>query len=328
MSDTKIKGRLLLLEHYLEENTDEQHSLTTDELIEVYEQNGYKANRNTIRDDISALIESGIDIITEYKGRSKVFYIGNRLFELAEIKTLVDAVSSSRFITAEKSDALIEKLTKLTSVHNRKSLTETALSADRIKTDSTGIFLTIDKVNAAIREKKKIRFQYIDYLPTKEKILRHDGKWYIVSPQTLIWNDDRYYVPSYSEEKGCIVPFRIDRMCSVELTDETAIHDESFDPAEYCRKVLKMYDGDVEEQKVTLEAPNRYMLNVIDRFGEDIKTEQEDDEHFTAEIIVRPSTTFFAWVFQFGGDIKILNPSDVKTRYLDMINKVKSAQNV
>ena len=106
MSDTKIKGRLLLLEYYLEENTDEQHALTTDELIEVYEHNGYKANRNTIRDDISTLEESGIDIITEYKGRSKVFYIGNRLFELAEIKTLVDAVSSSRFITAEKSDAL------------------------------------------------------------------------------------------------------------------------------------------------------------------------------------------------------------------------------
>ena len=189
MSDTKIKDRILLLEHYFEENTDELHTLTTEELIAICEQNGCKANRNTIRDDISALKKSGLDIITDQKGKSKAFYIGNRLFELAEIKTLIDAVSSSRFITEQKSSELIEKLTKITSVYNRDALTDNAIFSDRIKTDSSGIFLTIDTINAAISEKKKIRFRYVDYLPTKEKILRHDGKWYVVSPQTLIWND-------------------------------------------------------------------------------------------------------------------------------------------
>ena len=327
MSDTKIKDRILLLEHYFEENTDELHTLTTEELIAICEQNGCRANRNTIRDDISALKKSGLDIITDQKGKSKAFYIGNSLFELAEIKTLIDAVSSSRFITEQKSSELIEKLTKLTSVYNRDALTDNAIFSDRIKTDSSGIFLTIDTINAAISEKKKIRFRYVDYLPTKEKILRHDGKWYVVSPQTLIWNDDRYYVPSYSEEKSCIVPLRIDRMRNVELTDETAVHDNSFDPAEYCRKVLKMYDGDVEEQIVTLEAPNRYMLNVIDRFGEDILTEQTDEKHFIAKISVRPSSTFFAWIFQFEGDIRILKPENVKERYQEMLNRVNTAQN-
>ena len=116
-------------------------------------------------------------------------------------------------------------------------------------------------------------------------------------------------------------------MRNVELTDESAVNDVNFDPAEYCRKVLKMYDGDVEEQKVTIEAPNRYMLNVIDSFSEDIITEQADEEHLIAIISVRPSATFFAWIFQFEGGIRLLKPDSVNERYQAMLSKAKTAPN-
>lgn len=211
-------------------------------------------------------------------------------------------------------------------MHYRDSLINSASFSTRLKTDSTGIFLTIDKVNLAISEGKKISFQYVDYLPTKEEILRHDGKKYIVSPQALLWNNDRYYVPSYSEEKQGIVPFRIDRMRNVEITDEPAARDKSFDPAEYSRKVLKMYDGDIKEQKVTIEADNKYMVNVIDRFGEDIDTKAVDDDRFQAAVTVSPSSTFFAWIFQFRGDVRITAPDEVKNRYLKMLTDVKICQ--
>ena len=319
-----IKGRLLFLEHYLQTYTDDQHSVTTEELIEIYSTHGFKANRNTIRDDIAILTSSGIDVIQSYKGKQRAYHIGGRIFDLAEIKTLVDAVCSSHFIAAKKSEELVQKLTQLTSIHNREMLTHSAFAA--IKAETPNIFITIDKINEAISCGKKISFQYIDYMPDKTEVLRHDGKRYIVSPQTFLWNDDRYYVPSYSEEKGCIVPFRVDRMRNVEISETEAMLDSTFNAAEYTRKVLKMYDGDLPEQEVTLIADNKHMLSMIDRYGEDIETDVVDDGHFKATVSVCPSATFFAWVFQFSGQIMIAAPEDVKHRYREMLMQSLTSQ--
>lgn len=325
-TSTTIKGRLLFLEHYLQTYTDDQHSVSTDELIEIYASNGFKANRNTIRDDIAILSSSGVDVIQSYKGKQRAYHIGNRLFDLAEVKTLVDAVCSSHFIAAKKSEELIAKLTQLTSIHYRDTLAYSAFAAGRIKAETPNIFITIDKINDAIGRGKKISFQYIDYLPDKTEVLRHDGKRYIVSPQTFLWNDDRYYVPSFSEEKGCIIPFRVDRMRNVEILEAARFIDSSFDSSEYTRKVLKMYDGDLPEQEVTLIADNKHMLSIIDRFGEDIETAVVDDEHFKAVVTVCPSITFFAWVFQFSGQIRIAEPEDVKERYKNLLTQILTEQ--
>ena len=149
--------------------------------------------------------------------------------------------------------------------------------------------------------------------------MRHDGKEYKVSPQALVWNDDRYYVPSYSEEKNCIVPFRIDRMRNVAVLDDNAYIDSQFNIADYSKMVLQMFDGNEEECEVTLIAENKYMLNIIDRFGEDVPTEIIDTEHFSAKVAVRPSLTFFSWVFQFRGGISITAPDDVTDSYRAML---------
>ena len=326
LSTINTKGRLLFLEHYLLENTDEEHPVTTEELIRIYDKHGYKANRNTIRDGISVLQESGIDIVIDQHGKYKTFCIGSRLFEPAEIKMLADAVASSRFITREKSKALIIKLTELASKHNRKRLMKNALSTNMIKSVSRGIFLSIDKISTAIESGKKISFKYIDYLPTKEEFLRHGGKVYVVSPYALLWNDDRYYVPSYSDEKHCIVPFRVDRMRNVKILKEDSVSDNSFDAAEYSRKVLQMFDGNEPECDVTLIAENKYMLNIIDRFGEDVQTKIIDNEHFSAVVTVRPSVTFFAWVFRFSGGIRITAPNDVVLSYAEKLKQAMTAQ--
>ncbi len=324
MSDTK--GRLLFLEHYLMEHTDENHMITTDEMIRIYEEHGFKANRNTIRDDIAVLQASDVDVISERVGNGKGYYICGRQFELAELKTLVDAVTSSRFISKRKSEELIQKIAGLTNEQNREHLMARTFTADRIKPETLGTFITVDTIAAAIEQGKKISFQYIDYLPTKEVVLRHDGKVYVASPYCFLWNDDRYYVLSFSEEKGCVVAFRIDRMRNVAVSEEDAVKDESFNPSEYSRTVLKMFDGNLEDREEMLVAENKLMLNVLDRFGENIETTIVDDQHFRAVVRVRPSATFFSWVFQFSGQIMIAGPADVKQTYELMLDIVRYCQ--
>lgn len=324
------KGRVLFLRKYLEEHTDDDHVITTEELIRLYEENGYKAQRQTIADDVAVLVSSGFEVIVNQVARNKTktnaYHIGARLFELPELKLLVDAVSSSRFITAEKSELLIKKLSQLTNEENRAGLSARIYTGDRLKTTNPNVLVNIDTIYNAIRDKKKITFHYWDYAPNKAKILKHDGEDYIVSPYVLLWNDDRYYVPGYSEKHQDTVKFRVDRMCDVQIMDEDAHIDPEFNAAEYSKKVIKMYDDKLPERTVTLRCQNEHMKNVLDRFGEDIKTTTVNKDSFRARVTVVPSSTFFGWVMQYKGGILIERPDEVKRNYEEMLSVIQAKQ--
>ncbi len=327
---TGNKGRILFLRRYLEEHTDDGHAITTEELIRLYEENGYKANRQTIADDVAVLVDSGIDVIMDhvpkYKTRTNAYHIGARLFELPELKLMVDAIASSRFITAEKSDLLISKLAQLTNAENRGDLSARLYTGDRLKTSNPNVLVTIDTVYNAIREGKKLSFRYWDHAPTGKRVLRHDGEEYIVSPYALIWDDDRYYMPSFSDKRQKIVKFRVDRMCDVKILDEDAVADPDFNAAEYCRKVIKMYDDNLPQCTVTLRCENELMKNVMDRFGESIGTEIADEKSFRAWVSVVPSSTFYGWVIQYKGGILIEGPEKVKQKYEETLNGILETQ--
>ena len=313
------KSRLLFLLRFLYENTDDEHAFSTGELIRILADNGFAANRKTIRDDIDMLCDAGYEILIDKDGKSNSYHFGSRLFEMPELKMLVDAVSSSRFISAEKSEVLIRKISSLASRYEENELTARIFAAERIKGDNGKIFLISDAANQAINRGKKISFQYYDYLPTKEKVLRHGGEVYILSPYALIWSDDRYYLVGYSDKREALAAFRIDRMTIPKILDEPAVENTSFDPADYTNKVIHMYSG--PEQLVTLRCENGQMRSVIDKFGEDIRVEIEDEGHFLAEVKVQASPTFYAWVFQFGGDIRIAGPADVRKEFFAMAQK-------
>ena len=195
---------------------------------------------------------------------------------------LVDAVSSSRFITMGKSEMLISKLAKLTNEQNRAALTARIFTADRIKTSNTVVFHTTDTICRAMEDGKKIRFHYWNYNPQKEHILRHDGEWFIASPYALIWDDERYYLAAYSDFREKVVTFRVDRMCDVEITEEAAVRDDSFNAGEFAKTTFKMIDEDFLDSKVILICDNQFMQNVVDRFGEEIETTVLDDSTFRA----------------------------------------------
>ena len=309
------------------DHTDDENCVSTEDLIRIYEENGFKANRHTIKDNIDTLDANGIEIICERKGSGKTYYhVGARLFELAELKMLVDAVSSSRFITKSKSDTLIKKLTELTNKQNRTSLTASIITAYHIKTTNPVVFQTVDTVYRAIDSGKKISFHYYCFTPEKRRVFKNEGREYVVSPYALIWNDDRYYLVAKYKQEESVVTFRIDRIHGVVILDESATKDDGFNPSEYARKTVMMYDGGVSEQEVVLSCDNELMQDVVDKFGEEIETDILNDDAFSAKVVVRPSRTFFCWVFGFCGGIRILKPQSVRNQYESLLREVLTMQ--
>ena len=273
---------LLLLQQYLYEHTDDRHPVSVADILAFWQEHGIQAGRKSVYSAIEVLQSSGMDIVC-VKSTQNQYFVGERLFELPELKLLVDAVESSRFITAKKSKRLIEKLGKLTSESHARQLDRHIYMEGTAKPENECIYYSVDEIHNAIQDKRQITFQYYEYTPQKEKILKHNGYRYQFSPYALIW--------------------------SRESSDQAAVCMPDFDPAEYVRKIFGMYPDDL--CTVELLCENEVMRSVIDRFGEEVSTVTADDGHFKAIVEVAPSPPFFAWVFTFCGKIQILGPAEV-----------------
>ena len=307
--------RLLLLLKLLYEQTDETHFVSGADILKYWEDAGIRANRKNVYGDVQLLLDAGHDII-RVKSKQNRYFIGSRIFELPELKLLADAVASSHLVTEKKSAALLQKLGRLTSVHNAGHLNRPVYMEGTTKPDNEAIYYGIDAIQTAIHMRQAISFQYYEYTPKKEKVLKHKGYRYVFSPYALIWNRDFYYAVGWSQKHGKLAQFRVDRMTRIRQSDAEYTADPSFDPAGYVREVFGMYHD--ETQRMTLLCENHAMKNVIDRFGEDVCTEIVDARHFRAVVDAAPSPPFFAWVFTFGGAIRIEGPADVLAKMKDM----------
>ena len=321
MGSQKNKQRILRILKYLYEFTDEQHTVTNQELVAMFADDVTSGNRKTIKNDIDVLTEAGFDVITSKQYRNS-YYMASRIFEVPEVKMLIDAVASSRFITKEKSDALIGKLSKLVSKPQAETLVRHMYSADVLKPNNELIYYVIDVITDAINACRQIRFQYYDYLPSKEKILKNNGEDYYLSPIAMVWDDNHYYVIGHSEKhpEPFIINFRIDRICHAEITDVPSIlPEDGFDVEEYVNRQFRMNVGETVE--VVLECTNERMRNVIDHFGEEVETWISDEEHFYVRAQVADSPTFYSWAFGFVGEIRIVEPVSVVKKYRKMLRK-------
>lgn len=315
-----MKRRLLLVQRLLYESTDEQHPLTTFEILEYLENQGIITNRKTLKGDIDIMVDCGMDIITVQSKPNKYFW-GAREFEQAELKLLIDAVSSSRFITQKKSQILAKKIMTLSNKHGQKELKRNIYETNRIKSKNESLLYVVDAVNEAISSKKKIAFQYTDYTSEKKKVLKNSGEVYTLSPYALFWNEDFYYVVGYSDKHGNISSFRADRICHIELLEEKAVRkSKDFSLERYSRQIFEMYDGDTV--KVKLECRNYIMRYVIDRFGESVETELATEDTFYAYPEVALSPNFYSWVFKFAGEIKIISPDKAKSTLNEMAQSI------
>ena len=323
----ETKPRILYLLRILEQYTDEEHPLTTKQLIDkLQDEYGISAHRTTLSKDIAALQEFGVDIVTVHSTQSK-YFIGSRKFELPELKLLIDAVESSRFITAKKSESLIRKIHTLTSQGQVSKLRRNNYVVDRIKPDNEQIYYIVDTINDAINEGKQISFQYYDYSGLKKKVLKNKGEIYKLSPYKLLWSGDYYYVIGYSEKKGKVINFRVDRIAAAPtILSENAIPvPKDFDLENFTKEVFFMFSGD--EVEVDLQCDNSLMKTMIDRFGENVKTLAYDMTSFRLITEVSVSPTFFGRVFGFDGKVKILGPKNVKEQYYKMISEAMNSLN-
>ncbi len=288
--------------HLLQQQTDEDHQLSTAEIVAHYTELGVPTDRKTVKTDIDAMIACGIDIVSTRGTQTRYFYAGRR-FELPELKLLIDAVEASKFITARKSEDLVKKLTAMASEKSAEELKRHLYTIGRIKPENESIYYVVDVIHRAINAERQISFQYYEYNANRERVPRHGGKHYVFSPYAMLYNEDKYYVLGYSEEHEKIATFRVDRMGIPEMLPETVRpRPENFDPVDYTVNVFSMYDG--KSVTVKLLCANHLMDCVIDRFGDEVRTAFVDDEHFTAKVEVSVSQTFFAWVFQFTGEMR------------------------
>ncbi len=315
---TNQKLKLLYLLDVLMRNTDEEHPMGMKAIIEYLAGVDVSAERKSIYSDMEELRRFGIDVESNAKG----YYIASRDFEIPELKMLVDSVSASKFITEKKSDKLIKKIESLASRHDGYKLQRQVFITDRVKNVNEGIYYSVDTLSEAINLKKKIKFKYFEYTPDKSKRFRNNGEEYEVSPYALVVSDENYYLISHFPKHEKLTHFRVDRMCDISVTDMMisdveAIMGKGFNIGEYSRKVFSMYAG--ESIRVEILCENSMMNAVIDRFGESVFVQKADGEHFKISVNVDISPTFFAWVFTFGGKMKITSPENVKKQFNDMI---------
>ncbi|MGI6039766.1 MAG: WYL domain-containing transcriptional regulator [Clostridiales bacterium] len=325
------KLRLLYLMKILSEQTDENHALTVKELSDRLEKYEIPVERKTLYDDIEQLRAYGMDIERIRVGQAHQYYVANRTFELAELKLLVDAVQSSKFITHRKSTELIKKVESLASVHEAQLLQRQVYVTNRIKTMNESIYYNIDAVHSAISMGRQVTFLYSEWVIAFDegerfrKQFRKDGRRYVISPWALIWDDEYYYMLGYDSQAGIIKHYRVDKMSRIEIEESVREGKEQFDKldlAVYTRGVFGMFGGG--EETVRIKIANHLIGAIVDRFGEDVFISREDDEHFIVSVDVSVSPHFLSWVFGFGRDAVIISPEHVVNEFVNYTNSVIS----
>ncbi len=312
---TNQKTKLLHLRHMLLRQTDEDHPLTVPQMIEALARQDIRAERKSIYDDLEALRQFGLDVQSR-KGKNPGWFVGGRDFELPEVKLLMDAVQSSRFITQKKSDALIRKLEGLASVHQAGQLQRQVYVSGRIKVMNESIYYNVDKLHTAIAGQKAITFQYFDLDIARKKVLRQEGKRYAVSPYGLIWNSENYYLVAFDHAHQEMRHYRVDKMTEIVVTcmdREGRDRYPAFHLAEYGQKHFGMYGG--QEMKVTLRGRRDKAGLVWDRFGQDVILVPDGEEYFTVTLPVVISPQFFGWLLGLGGSVTLIRPRDAVNAY-------------
>ena len=317
--DNDAKLRPLFLGKILFERTDEDHCLSTNELIKILkEEYGINSHRQTIATEIELLKDFGMDIEC-VRARQNKYHLVSRDFDLAELKLIIDAVDACKFISGRESKALSAKLASLAGNGHAEALKRYGSAEGRVRTTNEKTCLIIDAVNTAINMKRKISFHYFTYDENKKKTLRHDGEPYVFSPYELIWDGDRYYILGWSDLHGGMRTFRVDRIVEPPIVMEAKAVKKpaGFSGAGFVGANYRMFAGEVKE--VSLICDNDTMDSMIDRFGEKVETEPDDADHFRLTAEVADSHVFYAWVFGFGGKVKICGPEDMKDAYGKML---------
>lgn len=316
------KIKLLFLMDLFWKRTDSEHTISMKEILNELEKNGISGARKSVYSDIETLKEYGMDI--EYrKEHPEGYYLADRAFELVELKLLVDAVQSSKFITEKKSRSLIQKLGSLTSDYEAKQLKRQVYVADRIKTMNESIYYNVDKIHSAISGNVQIVFEYTRWGMKGKLELLNKEKIYRISPWMMSWTDENYYLVGYDSNESKIKHFRVDKMIHIDIVKEKREGKEEFkkiDPAVYSKNMFGMFSG--EEQMLDICIPEHLLGVFVDRFGKEISVRKAEEGKYIIHIAVIISEPFFGWLTGLGKEVIIRSPQKVVQEYQDYIKRI------
>ena len=303
------KLKIFYILDYLQRNSHQDHPVRASELIAMLEnKHRIACERKTIYSDIAALQDLGVDIVS-IPGKNGGYYIASRNFELPELKLLIDAVQSSRFLTEKKSRELIEKLCNQCSVHDARLMRRDVLVSGRVKSMNETIYYNVDAIQDAISQNRQIRFRYFDWGMDGKR--RYRDKEYIASPYGLCQDNENCYLLGHSIRHG-ITSYRVDRMADIRTLDEPRTPCPELTGkalTEHANRLFQMFSGDATDVKLRF---HKSLVNVVvDRFGRDIMLVPDGDEHFIFTVKVAVSPMFLSWVIGFGSKAKILHPQSV-----------------
>lgn len=313
------KAKILYILKILWEESDETHCLSAEQIAKKVTSYGIHCERKSVYKSLTELAEFGFDIIRTKKGA----YLASRMFEVPELKLLVDAVQSSKFITEKKSDELIVKLGMLLSRYDSEQLRRQVFVKNRVKTMNESIYYNIDTIYEGIRGNRQITFDYWNWNVKKEMVYRRDGERYVISPWFLQWEDEKYYLVGYEEESDKMKHFRVDKMQRLAILKSQRKGKKLFeqmDQASYKIQTFGMFQG--HQETVTLYMKNDLAGVVIDRFGKEVWMHQADEEHFTIVVDVMVSNQFFGWLAGLGEGVKIVGPTWVKEKYKELLRRL------
>ena len=321
VSNQKIK--LLAVMQILLQRTDENHTMSAQDICNTLESTyGITAERKGIYSDIEALQRVGFDVL-QTKGRDSGYYIGERDFELPELKLLVDAVQASKFITEKKSEKLIKKLEGLASVYEAQQLQRQVFICDRPKTGNENIFYIVDQIHTALFENRQVTFQYMEWSPKKELQLKKEGSYYQLSPWALTWDSEHYYLVAYDVESDMVKHYRVDKMKNLSILEEERLGQEKFqrfDLPSFAKKTFAMYGG--RDERVALRCKNHLAGVIIDRFGKDVMMIPDERDFFKANVLVTVSEQFFGWLAGLGNGVQLLAPGAVVNEYKQYLQSI------
>ena len=302
------KLKIFYILDYLQRNSHEEKPVRASDIIAMLKQHDISCDRKTVYSDVAALQEYGVDIVS-ISGKNGGYYIASRNFELPELKLLIDAVQSSRYLTEKKSRELIEKLLTQCNEQDARLMKRNVLVSGRVKSMNETIYYNVDAIQNAISENKQITFSYFDWdLGGKRKFR---DKSYVASPYGLCQDNENCYLLALSERYG-ITSYRVDRMMNIDLLDTKRVPCPELTGAalnEHANRLFQMYSGDEIDVKMRF---HRSLVNVVvDRFGKDAMLIPDGDEHFNFTVKVAVSPMFLSWVMGFGSKAKILYPQSV-----------------
>ena len=316
--------KLYYLRKILTEKTDREHGMTMQEIIDALNDYDIKAERKAIYRDLKDLEETGLTVKGQRTGTGYLYHVEEREFELVELKLLVDAIQSSRFITGKKSGELIGKLEKLCSTYEAGELQRQVYVSGRIKAMNESIYMSVDAIHQAIGRNREIRFRYGNWNEKKEMELKKGGAYYQISPWALVWSNDYYYMIGFDSAADMIKHYRVDKMIDIAVTDTArfgAGYFKNFNLADYTRKNMSMFEG--EEKTVSLDIDKGIIGVFIDRFGKDeITVMHISEEKIRIRFRVNVNPQFIGWLFSLGDKVSIAGPESVLEQTKEMIGRL------